>query len=113
MKLAQIFFGAAAAGELAWLAIEGPGPAGVHWMAVSGLVLLSAYLCVHLRASLNRARYLLLLACFAVIALACGLPWWVALALPAAAWLASLRLAAVELPSLFLLFLAVLLFRPR
>ena len=41
-----------------------------HWFAVVGLVLLSAYLCLHLRASLVRARFLLLLACFAMMAIA-------------------------------------------
>ena len=41
-----------------------------HWFAVAGLVLLSAYLCLHLRASLVRARFLLLLACFAMMAIA-------------------------------------------
>jgi hypothetical protein len=43
---------------------------GVRWFAVAGLVVLSAYLCVHLRASLVRARFLLLLACFAVMGIA-------------------------------------------
>ncbi|MCA1827456.1 MAG: hypothetical protein LC689_11040 [Myxococcales bacterium] len=41
-----------------------------HWFAVVGLVLLSAYLCLHLRASFIRARFLLLLACFAMMGIA-------------------------------------------
>jgi hypothetical protein len=43
---------------------------GFRWFALAALVLLSAYLCVHLRASLIRARFLLLLACFAVMGVA-------------------------------------------
>jgi uncharacterized membrane protein len=43
---------------------------GFRWFALAALVLLSAYLCVHLRASLMRARFLLLLACFAVMGIA-------------------------------------------
>jgi hypothetical protein len=42
---------------------------GFRWFAMVSLVVLSAYLCIHLRASLIRARFLLLLACFAVMAL--------------------------------------------
>jgi hypothetical protein len=42
----------------------------VRWFALAGLVLLSAYLCTHLSASLVRARFLLLLACFAVMGIA-------------------------------------------
>lgn len=43
---------------------------GFHWLAATALVLLSAYLCVHLRASLVRARFLLLLACFLAMGIA-------------------------------------------
>src|SRR5438067_323368 len=43
---------------------------GFRWLAMVALVLLSAYLCVHLRASLIRARFLLLLACFVVMGIA-------------------------------------------
>jgi len=43
---------------------------GFRWLALAGLVLLSAYLCRHLRASLVRARFLLLLGCFAVMGVA-------------------------------------------
>lgn len=43
---------------------------GFRWLALTALVLLSAYLCVHLRASLVQARFLLLLACFAVMGVA-------------------------------------------
>ncbi len=38
-----------------------------RWLALAALILLSAYLCVHLRASLVKARFLLLLACFALM----------------------------------------------
>jgi hypothetical protein len=40
---------------------------GFRWFALISLVILSAYLCIHLRASLIRARFLLLLLCFAVM----------------------------------------------
>ena len=43
---------------------------GFRWFALIALVLLSAYLCPHLRASLNRARFLLLLTCFALMGIA-------------------------------------------
>jgi hypothetical protein len=43
---------------------------GFRGFAMIALVLLAAYLCVHLRASLVRARFLLLLACFAVMGVA-------------------------------------------
>jgi len=44
--------------------------AGFRWLAATSLVLLSAYLCIHLRATLIRARFLLLLACFLVMGIA-------------------------------------------
>jgi len=40
---------------------------GFRWFALLSLVVLSAYLCIHLRASLIRARFLLLLLCFALL----------------------------------------------
>ena len=43
---------------------------GFRWLALIALVLLCAYLCPHLRASLIRARFLLLLACFALMGIA-------------------------------------------
>jgi hypothetical protein len=43
---------------------------GFRWLALAALVLLSAYLCLHLRASLVRARFLLLLACFVAMGVA-------------------------------------------
>lgn len=43
---------------------------GFRWLALTSLVLLSAYLCMHLRASLVRARFLLLLACFVLMGIA-------------------------------------------
>jgi len=42
---------------------------GFRWFAILALVALSAYLCIHLRASLIRARFLLLLLCFLVMGL--------------------------------------------
>lgn len=52
---------------------------GFHGFALVSLVILSAYLCIHLRASLIRARFLLLLACFAVMGIvvlrASPTPW--------------------------------------
>jgi len=76
--LAQALLGGGCAWGLATLLFTNPtfyGDAraldrGVRWFAVAGLVVLSAYLCVHLRASLVRARFLLLLACFAVMGIA-------------------------------------------
>ena len=38
--------------------------AGFHWLAATAAVAVSAYLCLHLRASLVRARFVLLLVCF-------------------------------------------------
>ncbi|HMC33402.1 MAG TPA: hypothetical protein VKH65_03290, partial [Myxococcales bacterium] len=40
---------------------------GFRWFALISLVVLSAYLCIHLRASLVRARFLLLLLCFLLL----------------------------------------------
>ncbi|MGZ6124626.1 MAG: hypothetical protein ACXWLR_06675, partial [Myxococcales bacterium] len=42
---------------------------GFRWFAVCALIFLSAYLCIHLRASLIKARFLLLLLCFVVMAI--------------------------------------------
>ena len=44
--------------------------AGFRWLTVTALVLFSAYLCLHLRASLIKARFLLLLACFVFMGVA-------------------------------------------
>jgi hypothetical protein len=53
--------------------------AGFRWLAATALVVLSAYLCIHLRASLVRARFLLLLGCFVAMGIAVVLasprPW--------------------------------------
>ncbi len=76
--LAQAILGGGCAWGLATLLFTNPtfyGDAqalerGVRWFAVAGLVVLAAYLCIHLRASLVRARFLLLLACFAVMGIA-------------------------------------------
>lgn len=43
---------------------------GFRWLALAGLVLLSGYLGLHLPAALARARFLLLLVCFAVMGVA-------------------------------------------
>jgi hypothetical protein len=52
---------------------------GFRGFALVSSILLSAYLCIHLRASLIRARFLLLLACFAVMGIvvlqASPTPW--------------------------------------
>ena len=78
---AQIVLGAGLAGALAmhffFPPAELPFPrlAGYRGFAVMGLVLASAYLCLHLRASLQRARFLLLVACFVVLALAAAPSW--------------------------------------
>jgi len=78
---AQIVLGAGLAGALAmhffFPPAELPFPrlAGYRGFAVMGLVLASAYLCLHLRASLQRARFLLLVACFVVLALAVAPSW--------------------------------------
>ena len=44
--------------------------AGFRWFALAGLVVLSTYLCEHLRAPLMHARFLFLLVCFAVMGVA-------------------------------------------
>jgi len=78
---AQIALGAGLAGALAmhffFPPAELPFPrlAGYRGFAVMGLVLASAYLCLHLRASLQRARFLLLVACYVVLALAAAPSW--------------------------------------
>jgi len=78
---AQIALGAGLAGALAmhffFPPAELPFPrlAGYRGFAVLGLVLASAYLCLHLRASLQRARFLLLAACYVVLALAAAPSW--------------------------------------
>jgi hypothetical protein len=73
VRWAQVILGSLCAGSLVWHLFAPPVPAaGFRWMAASALFALSAYLCVHLRASLQKARFLLPLACFAVMALAAG-----------------------------------------
>lgn len=71
---AQIILGAGSAAGLAIHWFENPTFYGnprmlqpFHGFALVGLVLLSAYLCIHLRASLIKARFLLLLAVFALM----------------------------------------------
>jgi hypothetical protein len=78
---AQIALGAGLAGALAMHFFFPPAElpfarfAGYRGFAVMGLVLSSAYLCLHLRASLQRARFLVLVACFVVLALAAAPSW--------------------------------------
>lgn len=77
----QIVLGAAVAGALAMHFFFPPPElpfarlAGYRAFAVMGLVLACAYLCLHLRASLRRARFLLLVACFVVLAMAAAPSW--------------------------------------
>jgi len=115
---AQIALGAALAGALLmhffFPPVELPFArlAGYRAFAVFGLVLAAAYLCLHLRASLQRARFLLLVAGFLVLAIAASPSWsWVgeALELAAAALLLG-RLATptAELAAALLLFAAAL-----
>jgi hypothetical protein len=86
--------------------------AGYRGFAVMGLVLAAAYLCLHLRASLRRARFLLLVACFVVLALAAAPSWsWVLEALElivVALVVGQLGGFAPELAAVFLLFAAPL-----
>jgi hypothetical protein len=86
--------------------------AGYRAFAAMGLVLASAYLCLHLRASLRRARFLLLAACFVVLALAAAPSWnWVVEAVElmvAALLFGRLGGVAPELTAVFLLFAAPL-----
>jgi hypothetical protein len=74
---AQAILGAGAAAGLATHLVSNPTfygdqskLLGFRWLAVVSLVILSAYLCVRLRPSLIRARFLLLLACFVLMAIA-------------------------------------------
>lgn len=86
--------------------------AGYRAFAVMGLVLASAYLCLHLRASLRRARTLLLVACFIVLAMAAAPSWSWALEavelMVAALLLGQLGGIAPELAAALLLFAAPL-----
>jgi len=78
---AEIVLGAGLAGALVMHFLFPPAElpfarlAGYRGFAVMGLVLAAAYLCLHLRASLQRARFLLLVACFVVLALAAAPSW--------------------------------------
>jgi hypothetical protein len=86
--------------------------AGYRGFAIMGLVLAAAYLCLHLRASLQRARFLLLVACFVVLALAAAPSWsWTfeAVALMfAALFLGQLGGPTPQLAAVFMLFAAPL-----
>lgn len=79
---------------------------GVHGLALSGLIIGAAFLCVHLRASFEKARLWLLFVLFAVIALAMDAP-----VLPVAAALVTAVAIArcgtrptADLAAIFLLF---------
>jgi hypothetical protein len=110
----QILLGAALAGALLMHFFFPPPElpfarlAGYRAFAVMGLLLAAAYLCLHLRASLRRARFLLLVACFVVLAMATAASWgWVLEAVElmvAALLLGQLGGAASELASALLLF---------
>jgi hypothetical protein len=115
---AEIVLGAAVALALVMLFFFPPPElpfarlAGYRAFAVMGLVLAAAYLCLHLRASLRRARFLLLVACFVVLAMAVAPSWtWALEALElmiAALLLGQLGGVAPELAALLLLFAAPL-----
>ena len=81
---------------------------GFRWFAVIALVVLSAYLCIHLRASLIRARFLLLLLCFAVMGIvvirATPRPWidvWVFQQGAAKAVLEGVNPYAISYPEIY------------
>jgi hypothetical protein len=114
----QIVLGAAVAGALAMHFFFPPPElpfarlAGYRAFAVMGPVLLAGYLCLHLRASLRRARFLLLVACFVVLAMAAAPSWSWALEavelMVAALFLGQLGGIAPELSAVLLLFAAPL-----
>lgn len=115
---AQVVLGAGLAGALVMHFLFPPPElpfarlAGYRGFAVLGLVLASAYLCLHLRASLQRARFLLLVACFVILALAAAPSWsWTVEAVElmfAALFLGRLGGPAPQLASVLLLFAAPL-----
>jgi hypothetical protein len=114
MKPTQIILGAALTAALAMHFFFPPPElpfarfAGYRAFAIMGLVLASAYLCLHLRASLRRARFLLLVACFVVLAMAAAPSWSWALEavglMIAALLLGQLDGVAPELAAVLLLF---------
>jgi hypothetical protein len=68
---AQLAFGAAFPHGLYWLAFEQPwGQVSLQGLSLLALVIGAAYLCVHLRASLQKARFWILIVLFAVMAAA-------------------------------------------
>jgi hypothetical protein len=107
---AQIVFGTGfLAGIYCHLFLAAPVPpqrvAGFRGLAVMALVFAASYACLHLRASLQKARFLGALAVFAVMGLAVTSSWMVVAAL-LAAW-AVARIGAGqtgEVAALFLLF---------
>jgi hypothetical protein len=108
---ARAILGAIAAVSLAWGALQPPAdlPFGrvAGYRALSGFALffLSAYLCSHLRASFRKARFAVLLACFAALALARSVPLLdVLAAIASAVLLRELGGATGELSGIVLLF---------
>jgi hypothetical protein len=107
----RTILGAIAAAALAWSALQPPADlplgraAGYRALSAFALFFLSAYLCGHLRASFRKARFLVLLACFAVLALARALPFLdVVVAVASAVLLRELGGTTGELAGLVLLF---------
>lgn len=79
LPFAQVVFGLGFLRGLAWLFFEQtlvppPRLQGVHGLTLSALVIGAAFLCVHLRASLEKARLFVLFVLFAAIALAMDAP---------------------------------------
>jgi len=107
---AQVIFGIGfLAGIYCRLFLAAPVPpqrvAGFRGLAVMALVVAASYTCLHLRASLQKARFFGALAVFAVMGLAVTSSWMVVAAL-LAAW-AVARIGAGqtgEVAALFLLF---------
>jgi hypothetical protein len=98
----KVVFGAGATVGLAWAAVEHQQSEPFRWFAIVSAVLLSAYLCIHLRASLIRARFLLLLASFAMMGVAAQLP--VAKILLCVAAAGAMGALGGELPAMLFLF---------
>jgi hypothetical protein len=77
---------------------------GFHGLALVAFVGGSAYLCVHLRASLEKARFWALLVVFVALAAAIGAGWLAVLALLVAAWAVARAGQTGELAALALLY---------
>jgi hypothetical protein len=107
---AQVVFGIGfLAGIYCHLFLAAPVPpqrlAGFRGLAIMALVFAASYTCLHLRASLQKARFLGALAVFAVMGLAVTSSWTVLAALLAAWAVARIGAGqAGEVAGLFLLF---------